>query len=161
APRDSGHSPADWRSSARRPPLPGDSSRRALVSPTSDGANARIVRPAVRRACAVPPPGGAKPLHWRRMDSADVIVVGAGVVGLAEARALEPQLACAAALHSPLSGILDAHAYMQALLAEAESRGATLVCGSAVTRLVLGGEAVLIGVNGAEPALRARTLVNC
>ena len=83
------------------------------------------------------------------------------LLGPAEARALEPQLACAAALHSPLSGILDAHAYMQALLAEAESRGATLVCGSAVTRLVLGGEAVLIGVNGAEPALRARTLVNC
>src|SRR5207253_8608271 len=88
APQDSGHSPADWRSSARRPRLPGDSSRRALVSPASDGANARIVRPGARRACAVTPPRGGEPLHWRRMDDADVIVVGAGVVGLAVAREL-------------------------------------------------------------------------
>ncbi|HEY0767205.1 MAG TPA: NAD(P)/FAD-dependent oxidoreductase [Steroidobacteraceae bacterium] len=79
----------------------------------------------------------------------------------AEAIALEPQLACAGALHSPLTGIIDSHAYMLALLGEAESHGATLVGSSAVTHLALEGEAVVIGVNGAEPALRARLLANC
>ena len=79
----------------------------------------------------------------------------------AAAQALEPQLSCAAALHSPLTGIIDSQACMLALLGDAESRGASLACGSAVTRVVLTDGAVLIGVNGAEPALRARALVNC
>src|SRR3979411_76240 len=79
----------------------------------------------------------------------------------AEALALEPQLACAGALHSPLTGIVDSHGLMLALLGEAERHGATLVCASSVTRVVLEERAGLVGVNGAEPALRARTLVNC
>jgi L-2-hydroxyglutarate oxidase LhgO len=79
----------------------------------------------------------------------------------AQARALEPELACAAALHSPLSGIIDGHAYMLALLAEAEAHGATLCCRSEVTRLVLEDDgAVRVGVNGAAPALRARLAIN-
>ena len=76
------------------------------------------------------------------------------------ARALEPALACAAALHSPLSGILDAHAFMLALLAEAEGHGATLACHSRVTRLVPAKGGIAIGVNGAAPLLRARRLIN-
>jgi L-2-hydroxyglutarate oxidase LhgO len=84
-----------------------------------------------------------------------------GALDGAAARALEPQLACAAALHSPLTGIIDSQAYMLALLADAERRGATLACGCEVTRLVLEEAGVLIGVNGAEPALRAPLLVNC
>ncbi|HEX8783483.1 MAG TPA: NAD(P)/FAD-dependent oxidoreductase [Steroidobacteraceae bacterium] len=78
----------------------------------------------------------------------------------AQVRALEPGLVCAAALHSPESGIVDSHALMLALLADAESHGATLACRSAVTRMVLEEDAVLIGVNGAAPALRARLMVN-
>jgi L-2-hydroxyglutarate oxidase LhgO len=84
-----------------------------------------------------------------------------GSLGRAAALALEPQLSCVRALHSPLSGIIDSHAYMLALLADAESLGATLACGCTVTRLVLEDQAVLVGVNGAEPALRARLLINC
>ena len=79
----------------------------------------------------------------------------------AAVQAMEPQLSCAAALHSPLTGIIDSQAYMLTLLADAESLGATLACGSAVSRVVLEDGAMLIGVNGAEPAVRARTLVNC
>jgi L-2-hydroxyglutarate oxidase LhgO len=78
----------------------------------------------------------------------------------AEARSLEPQLECAAALHSPLTGIIDAHAYMLALLGEAESRGAQLACESAVTTVALRDGGFLIGVNGEPPALKARALVN-
>jgi L-2-hydroxyglutarate oxidase LhgO len=79
----------------------------------------------------------------------------------AAAQALEPELACVAALHSPVTGIVDSHACMLALLAEAEHDGAVLACSSAVTRLVIEERAVLVGVNGAEPALRTRLLVNC
>lgn len=79
----------------------------------------------------------------------------------AEARALEPQLNCAAALWSPLTGIVDAQALMLALLADAQAHGATLACHSAVTRVVLEKDAALLGVGGAEPRLRARLLINC
>lgn len=41
--------------------------------------------------------------------------------------ALEPELAAAAALHSPSTGLIDSHALMLALLGDAERAGATLV----------------------------------
>jgi len=78
----------------------------------------------------------------------------------AEALALEPQLNCTAALHSPSSGIVDAHAFMVALLGQAESRGALLACDSAVMGLGLRADGFLIAVNGAAPSLHARTLIN-
>lgn len=77
------------------------------------------------------------------------------------ARALEPQLACAAALHSPTTGIVDSHACMLALLGEAESHGATLACDSAVTGLALADGAFAVAVNGGAATLAARALVNC
>ncbi len=78
----------------------------------------------------------------------------------AQARALEPQLECVAALDSPQSGIVDAQALMLALLAEAEQGGATLVCRCAVTALALADGGFCIAVNGAAPTLHARALVN-
>lgn len=45
-----------------------------------------------------------------------------------EARAMEPALSCTAALHSPLTGIMDARALMTALLADATGAGALLAC---------------------------------
>lgn len=44
----------------------------------------------------------------------------------AQAQALEPSLACTAAVLSPSTGIIDSHALMLALLGEAEERGAAL-----------------------------------
>ncbi len=79
----------------------------------------------------------------------------------ADAQALEPQLECAAALWSPLTGIVDAQGLMQALLAEAQERGALLACNSTVTRVLLEKDAALVAVGGGEPQLRARLLVNC
>jgi len=81
-------------------------------------------------------------------------------VEAAEAQALEPQLNCVAALHSPLTGIVDAHGYMLALLGQAQSRGALLVCDSPVTGVALRDDAFLVAVGGAAPRLRARALVN-
>ena len=78
----------------------------------------------------------------------------------AQTLSLEPQLECAAALHSPLSGIIDAHGLMLALLGQAESSGALLVCDSAVTGLLQRTDGFLIAVNGAGPALHANVLIN-
>jgi L-2-hydroxyglutarate oxidase LhgO len=77
-----------------------------------------------------------------------------------EALELEPQLACEAALHSPTTGIIDSHAYMLALLGQAESRGATLVTNTTVTRLELDRGCVLIGINNEQAQLRANMVVN-
>jgi L-2-hydroxyglutarate oxidase LhgO len=77
------------------------------------------------------------------------------------AQALEPQLRCHAALHSPSSGILDAHAYLLTLLADAEAHGAVLAYASEVTALVPQQRGVALGINGAAPALSARLVVNC
>jgi L-2-hydroxyglutarate oxidase LhgO len=81
-------------------------------------------------------------------------------LGRTETLALEPELRCAAALHSPLTGIIDAHGYMLALLGQAESRGALLACESAVTALARVSDGFLVAVNGAVPSLRARTVIN-
>ncbi len=43
-----------------------------------------------------------------------------------EARAMEPALRCAAALWSPVTGVVDAHGLMLALLGEAQDHGAVL-----------------------------------
>ena len=82
------------------------------------------------------------------------------VFGRAQALELEPRLSCEGALYSPATGIIDSHSYMLALLGQAESRGATLVTESRVTRLSLERDGILIGINGEEPALRASTLIN-
>ncbi len=75
--------------------------------------------------------------------------------------ALEPQLNCVGALHSPTTGIIDSHAYMLALLGHAENHGATLSCESRVTRMQLENGGVVVSINDEEPLLRARTVVNC
>ena len=79
----------------------------------------------------------------------------------AAARSIEPELSCAAALYSPYTGIIDSQGLMLALLGEAERHGATLSTGSRVTRVILEGGGALLGVNGCEPAVRARRLINC
>ena len=54
-------------------------------------------------------------------------VEGLRLLDRTEARRLEPELECAAALLSESTGIVDSHGLMSALLARAEQHGATLV----------------------------------
>ena len=80
----------------------------------------------------------------------------------ADAKRIEPELHCAAALHSPLTGIVDSHGYMLALLGDAEAHGATIAYNSPVTggRGADGG--VVLTVGGAEGMeFTARTVINC
>src|SRR3981081_2397245 len=53
-------------------------------------------------------------------------VEGMRLLRAGEARAMEPNLHCTAALLSPATGIVDSHSYMLALQGDAESRGAML-----------------------------------
>lgn len=55
------------------------------------------------------------------------------VLDAAEARALEPALACTGAVLSPSTGIVDSHALMLSLLGEAEAAGAMLALHTDVT----------------------------
>jgi L-2-hydroxyglutarate oxidase LhgO len=52
-----------------------------------------------------------------------------------EARAMEPNVHCTAALWSPVTGIVDTHALMLALLAEAQDHGAILATHAKATRV--------------------------
>ena len=49
-----------------------------------------------------------------------------------EARALEPALACVAAVHSPGTGIVDSHALMLALQGDLENAGGVVACHSEI-----------------------------
>ena len=93
--------------------------------------------------------------------SAQASGVHLSLLSRGEAQALEPHLECAAALWSPLTGIVDAQGLMLTLLAEAQERGALLACNSTVTRVLLEKDAALVAVDGEEPTVRARLLVNC
>lgn len=79
----------------------------------------------------------------------------------AEAQAMEPKLRCVGALHSPFTGIIDSHAYMLALLGDAEHHGATLVCQTRVIAGRLDSQGIVLSVEGQSGTLRARLLVNC
>ncbi|HCZ32412.1 MAG TPA: FAD-dependent oxidoreductase [Holophagaceae bacterium] len=80
----------------------------------------------------------------------------------AEARRLEPELRCEAALLSPSTGIVDSHGLMRALRMEAEAAGAVLVLKSPVTGGLDTPEGLQVAVGGAEPMrLAARRVFNC
>ena len=79
----------------------------------------------------------------------------------AEARALEPNLACTSALLSPSTGIVDSHAYMLALQGEAEAAGAMFVMFSPVTGGAVTDAGIVLHIGGTEPMqLCARLVVN-
>lgn len=79
----------------------------------------------------------------------------------AEARDIEPELPCAAALFSPSTGIIDSHSLMQALLGEAEAHGAMLVTNSPVERITQAAGLWQIHLAGeAEPVVSAPILIN-
>ena len=78
----------------------------------------------------------------------------------AQARALEPHVACRSALLSPSTGIVDSHAFMLALLGEAENRGAQLVCDTQVQRITRLGDLWQVWFAGGDEPVLARQVVN-
>ncbi len=80
----------------------------------------------------------------------------------AQAEALEPAVSCVGALYSPSTGVVDSHAYMLALLGDAEAHGAMLAFVSPLASArVRDAGRIDLEVGGAEPMqLSARTVVN-
>lgn len=76
-----------------------------------------------------------------------------------QARAMEPQLECLAALHSPSTGIVDSHALMLSLQGDLENAGGVVALKSGIARAECTAEGiVLTGLDGT--ALRCRSVVN-
>jgi L-2-hydroxyglutarate oxidase LhgO len=80
----------------------------------------------------------------------------------AAARAMEPALGpVVAALHSPVTGIVDSHALMLALQGDAEDAGALFAFHSPFEGATVRGDGFEVRIGGAEPMrLAARLLVN-
>ena len=77
-------------------------------------------------------------------------------------RELEPALTCAAALHSPSTGIIDVHEFMTTLLGDLEAQGGTLVLDTEARRIraVRDGLELSVRTGGDEYVIVARNLVN-
>jgi L-2-hydroxyglutarate oxidase LhgO len=79
----------------------------------------------------------------------------------AQARALEPELVCSAALDSPSTGIVDSHAFMLALRGDAEGNGAMAALASPFEGARVLGDGFEVRIGGAAPmTLHCRALVN-
>lgn len=76
-----------------------------------------------------------------------------------QARELEPQLECVAAVHSPSKGIVDSHALMLSLQGDFENAGGLTVLNSAVAGAFIASDAIKIVMqDGTE--IVTKTLVN-
>ena len=76
----------------------------------------------------------------------------------AQARALEPEVHCVAALHSPSTGIIDSHALMLAYLGDAERAGAMLALRCPLTKVVVRAGGFELHVASADPIFAAQVV---
>ncbi len=89
-------------------------------------------------------------------------VEGLELIGGNAARAMEPELACIGALHSPETGIIDGHRYMLALRGDLEDAGGAIAFNTPVTGAARKGgqwQVAFGGSDGGEFAFDA--VVNC
>lgn len=78
-------------------------------------------------------------------------------------RSFEPEITCVGALFSPSTGIVDSHALMLSLLADAEEHGATMVVDSPVDKVIAsnssGNNGIIIQAQNTQ--ITCDLLVNC
>ena len=82
--------------------------------------------------------------HANGVDEIDEIPASA-------AMAMEPELHCVGALHSPRTGIIDSHALMLSLLGEAEDRGTMIAYGSRIDAIRADGDRFVVQIAGEQP----------
>lgn len=88
-------------------------------------------------------------------------VEGLELIGAAQARKLEPEVRCSAALWSPATGIVDAHGLMAALRDDAERAGAMVVLRAPVLGGTASGSGIELSIGGASPSeVRCSALIN-
>jgi L-2-hydroxyglutarate oxidase LhgO len=81
-----------------------------------------------------------------------------------QAQEIEPALSCIAALSSPMTGIVDSHAYMLSLQGDAENAGALFAFNSRVVAGSVTTSGIALQVraqDGSELELEAGMLINC
>lgn len=107
------------------------------------------------------------PDELAEIEALHVAATAKGVDGLslitrAEALALEPALACAGAMNSAETGIVDSHGLMRALVGEIEDHGGQVVCNTPVVAATpLDGGGFEIATGGDEPTrIGCRQLIN-
>jgi len=106
-------------------------------------------------------PDQAGRLEATRAKAAENGVDDLRLLTAAEAQALEPALACAAALHSPSTGIVDSHGLMTALLGDFEDAGGVFARGASVAGGAVEAEGARLRFAEPEGAeIRARLVVN-
>src|SRR6202041_2736987 len=82
-------------------------------------------------------------------------------LSVAEAKRMEPELNCVAALLSPSTGIIDSHSLMLAYQGEAEDHGAIVVLRTPVLSGSVRHNGFELAIGGDEPTgIRCRSLVN-
>jgi L-2-hydroxyglutarate oxidase LhgO len=88
-------------------------------------------------------------------------VEGLSKLTATEARALEPEVRCVAALWSAETGIVDSHEFMQALRRDAEEHGAAVALRSPVVRGEVRDSGIELQVGGDAPStIRCAAVVN-
>ena len=76
-----------------------------------------------------------------------------------QARAMEPELSCVAALHSPSTGIVDSHALMLSLQGDFENAGGMVALQSSVRSAVCESDGIVLHMQDGT-LLKARQVVN-
>jgi L-2-hydroxyglutarate oxidase LhgO len=80
----------------------------------------------------------------------------------AQARRLEPALACVGALLSPSTGIVDSHGLMLAYQGDAEAAGAQIVCRAPILGGEIAADGLSLAIGGSQTMrLDCRWLINC
>jgi L-2-hydroxyglutarate oxidase LhgO len=88
-------------------------------------------------------------------------VSGLQMLTAREAKAIEPEVFCVAAMLSPDTGIIDVHQYLYALLGDVEAAGATLALNAPVMGGAVSDEGFALDVGGSSPLrIGCRTLIN-
>ncbi len=104
-----------------------------------------------------------------QLDDLEMIMARAAAAGVcdltllsqSQAREIEPELACKAAVLSPSTGIVDSHSLMLALLGEAEEHGAIIAPNSKIERITKDNAYWRLHLAGEEEAIvGAPVLIN-
>jgi len=89
-------------------------------------------------------------------------VPGLELIGEESLKAMEPEINAIAALHSPVTGVVDSHSYMAALEADAENAGAIIAYQSRFESASFDGERYMVTIDGQgeKMTLSARHIIN-
>jgi L-2-hydroxyglutarate oxidase LhgO len=88
-------------------------------------------------------------------------VTGMRMLTPAEARTMEPEVFCTAALHVPATGIIDVHSYMLALEGDTEAAGAIIALKTTVADASITEDGFVLDVMGDAPSqISCQYLIN-